>query len=1062
MPGPRLVAETDDAHIIVRFGVQNLLEQKTPANAVPPVTPPPIAQARAADGSRVVFELPKGTQMPFTVAGVLGALTTLGLRVPPLAVPRLAEGGQRPPEATVKPTAPADDETAIEAPYRLIVSPDTAGGFIHAAEAATAPGDSSRVELWHSRLGVRTIVDGAFTGVDEKDALRRTVRAVWTRDEVQPTNPPFEGSLTREDRKAIVRQSADPTVLDRNQKPIEPEPLNVERLYLSSLGAWIDWRVGWARFADYGATALSAYRHLAPLGRDAYVRVEKPVYLYPFGHRGTLVRITERKIRAVDGDHAAYLFTRNFIVLREHTREYSPTERNRLPFKEVTIDPVVSPDLDTLPDNVPLPFVPKVGGKHYLWKVTGRDHADREITMTTALVAVPQGDAHLQARETWNNEIASTSPVEVGGAEIAFAPAKTPGDTTVRTSNIDFTGDASEFTSSPWMVRAHVTVPALAAVNRGGGPTAVRYPKNYMASGFPVGDKAELFLVLDNENKLDFAGASDRGGGFIEPSVAVNALSRIQGAVGDAGKTPGGILDGNFNPDAFLGGALPKLFGLFDLKTILVKTTGLGEAPKLVADQLDFIGSVGADYANLKSALEKARATLDLDIATTTTAGAKQRLEELRVKVQQAIDTLNANPVAPLIAALQQGPPNDGKNPAAGPARQIFDALGTMESLRTNAFLPAYLRALIERPLRALKTAVETAQNAGQLGTALRSALESSTIRYEWSPLIKGWPDVAADKQVFAPKEPDRALALAVEIRTSKTGEPQSDVSAQLRNFSLKLLPGEPLMEMKFGRIGFRVATGGKPEVDVQFDGMEFQGALGFIEKLRQLIPFDGFADPPYVDISAEGATAGFDLALPSVAVGVFTMENISLAADCRVPFLGEAVTVGFGFCSKESPFRLTVSAIGGGGWVGIRLAPKGLVMLEMGLEAGAALSVDLGVASGSVSVMIGVYLRLEDDKGQLTAYFRIRGEVEVLGIASASITLELSLTYDFDSGKLIGRASLRVEVEVLFFSASVEITCERKFAGSKGDPALADIMPPALGGQALWDQYFSSFAIGA
>jgi hypothetical protein len=180
------------------------------------------------------------------------------------------------------------------------------------------------------------------------------------------------------------------------------------------------------------------------------------------------------------------------------------------------------------------------------------------------------------------------------------------------------------------------------------------------------------------------------------------------------------------------------------------------------------------------------------------------------------------------------------------------------------------------------------------------------------------------------------------------------------------------------------------------------------------------------------------------------------------VPFLGEAVTVGFLFCSKEAPFRLTVMAIGGGGWVGIRLAPNGLVLLEMGLEAGASLSVDLGVASGSVSVMIGVYLRLEDKKGQLTGYFRIRGEVEVLGIASASITLELSLTYDFASGKLVGRATLRVEVEVAFFSASVEITCERKFAGSKGDPTLAQIMPPDQDGQALWDQYFSSFAIGA
>jgi hypothetical protein len=241
---------------------------------------------------------------------------------------------------------------------------------------------------------------------------------------------------------------------------------------------------------------------------------------------------------------------------------------------------------------------------------------------------------------------------------------------------------------------------------------------------------------------------------------------------------------------------------------------------------------------------------------------------------------------------------------------------------------------------------------------------------------------------------------------------------------------------------------------------MEFLGVLGFIEKLRQIIPFDGFSDPPYVDVDAASATAGFDLALPSVAIGVFSLENIALGADCRVPFLGEAVTVGFYFCTKEAPFRLTVMAIGGGGWVGIRLAPKGLVLLEMGLEAGASLSVDLVVASGSVSVMIGVYLRLEDKTGQLTGYFRIRGEVEVLGIASASITLELSLTYHFDSGKLIGRASLQVEIEVAFFSASVEITCERKLAGSRGDPTLHDIMPPGQGGQGMWNTYFDSFAL--
>ena len=230
-------------------------------------------------------------------------------------------------------------------------------------------------------------------------------------------------------------------------------------------------------------------------------------------------------------------------------------------------------------------------------------------------------------------------------------------------------------------------------------------------------------------------------------------------------------------------------------------------------------------------------------------------------------------------------------------------------------------------------------------------------------------------------------------------------------------------MRLMFRRIGFHAGSAGKPEVDVVFGGIGFLGPLSFVDRLRELIPFDGFSDPPYVDIAPEGVTAGFDLALPNVAIGVFSLENISLGADARVPFLGDAMTVGFHFCSKDAPFRLTVMCIGGGGWLGLRASPKGLVLLELGLEACACLSVDLGVASGSVSISVGVYLRLEADKGLLTAYFRIRGEVDVLGLISASITLELSLTYHFETGKLIGRASLVVEVEVLFFSASVEIS---------------------------------------
>jgi hypothetical protein len=331
--------------------------------------------------------------------------------------------------------------------------------------------------------------------------------------------------------------------------------------------------------------------------------------------------------------------------------------------------------------------------------------------------------------------------------------------------------------------------------------------------------------------------------------------------------------------------------------------------------------------------------------------------------------------------------------------------------------------------------------------------------RFDWRPELKNFPDVQNidDALFFVRKD---GLLLSVEARASGADGVGMDILAELREFKLNLFPDAPLMRLGFDRIAFRAASGRKPEVDVVFTGIEFVGVLSFIETLKELIPFDGFADPPYLDVSAEGVTAGFDVALPNVAVGVFSLENISLGADARVPFLGEAVTVGFYFCTREKPFRLTVMMIGGGGFVGIRLSPKGIVLLEMALEAGACLSVNLGVASGSVSVMVGVYLRLEAEAGSLTGYFRIRGEVDVLGLISASITLELSLTYEFETGKMVGRASITIEVEVFLLSFSVKVSCERRLAGSNGDPLFAEIMAVQPDGSSpAWVAYCHAFA---
>lgn len=970
-----------------------------------------------------------------------------------------------------QPRQPGPLETAIEAPYRLIVSPSSDyGAFRHATEPVRAPSDADRTELWRTTLTSRVVSeDGELLGHDDS-GHQRIVRAVWARDlEDSPDPPAFRGSLDAKGRRAIVRMSA------QSNEGVTPQPLLVRRLALSSLGAWIDWRADWGetweQYPDVDKpeyARLESYVHQAAMGRDTYVRITEPGFLFPFGHRAVWVTLTERKI-TTDGSAVAYLRQRNFIVLRERTRDY--TGFRDTPLQSVTLAPTITPDLDRpagMPENeitLTTLFVPSREGVPFAWDIDAVDAAGDPVSLSAPLLFVAADVLGGVTDSAVSGAYNPVQPIPARGQSVSLAPPATPGDTAFEVSTFRFDGEIDRvgIRSRPYLVSADAVVPAMRLMAPASPTVAVSYTATYLAEGFAAGNPAQVFLGLTTEAPVDFSDGSDRAGGFIEPSMDVRGLSRSMGAVGDAGTGAAGFSQGEFDPETFLAGAMPKLFGLFSLLEILdVAGIDLELAPSFVTEALDAVSSLAAEAQRLEEALDGGAQRLAADLGSAAHQGAQ-------AIVQQALDQLEAA-AAPMQAALAQllaelaalvGDPSH----AQGALDALDDVVARLQAVldaAANPALPAAVRATIERPATALRAivddpALDLLQTLEDFADDLLSPSGSVTARYEWRPQIASWPD-QGDKAVFLAKDP-HGLSIGVEVRASASGAPSADVVAELRSFALQLLPKEPLMRMNFSRIGFRVGTGRKPEVDVVFDGMEFLGVLGFIDTLRRMIPFDGFADPPYVDITPAGVTAGFDVALPNVSVGVFSLENVSLGADARVPFLGDAVTVGFYFCRKDSPFRLTVLCIGGGGWVGLRASPAGLVELEMGLEAAAALSIDLGVASGSVSISVGVYLRLEGDAGSLTAYFRIRGEVDVLGLISASITLELSLSYDFPTGKLIGRASVVVEVEVLFFSASVEVSCERKLAGSKGDPTMQDIMPPGAGGEQMWAEYCEAFA---
>lgn len=321
------------------------------------------------------------------------------------------------------------------------------------------------------------------------------------------------------------------------------------------------------------------------------------------------------------------------------------------------------------------------------------------------------------------------------------------------------------------------------------------------------------------------------------------------------------------------------------------------------------------------------------------------------------------------------------------------------------------------------------------------------TVRFDWKPPIDNWG--------FEPGAPlfrandKRGFVVAVEAKVKKNGQsaPKISVVCSLKSFDLVLIAPASFIELNFEKIEFSVDSAAKMNVDVLLTDIKFVGPLSFVETLRDLIPLDGFSDPPYLDITSKGIDAGFDLALPSVGVGVFNLSNLSLGAGFTVPFIGQPLSVRFNFCTREQPFNLSVCLFGGGGFFGITLDPSGIQILEAAFEFGASLSINLGVASGGVHVMAGVYFRMEKTACSLTGYFRLGGNVSVLGLINASIELYLELRYEFESGKCVGKAQLTIEIEIFFFSFSVTVTCERKFAGSNGDPTFRDLvgLQPAL-----------------
>jgi hypothetical protein len=269
----------------------------------------------------------------------------------------------------------------------------------------------------------------------------------------------------------------------------------------------------------------------------------------------------------------------------------------------------------------------------------------------------------------------------------------------------------------------------------------------------------------------------------------------------------------------------------------------------------------------------------------------------------------------------------------------------------------------------------------------------------------------------------------------------ETTIDGRLNDFSVELME---VVVIRFAEFRFGSGTGKSTDVDVKLadkNPIEFKGALDFIRKVTEILPPGIFGkDGPRITLSPSAIEVGFSLALPPAAIGVFSISNIAVSTALSLPFLSGRPSLAFSFASREKPFQLAVLLLGGGGFVRVELDTEGVRAVEVMFEFGGVFALDVGVASGSVHILAGIYIGLKGEASELTGYVRVGGEVKVL-IVSVSVEFMLSLSYYFGPKVAKGVATVSVSVKVAFISMSVSFSVERSFSAGSRHLSIGEAM---------------------
>lgn len=1020
--GASTIVAGDNATVTLVFPPQAMAEQSLDEDGANSV------QGSWSGASDLVFGLAKGTQIVLTIEGILSALAG-GKLVPNLA-------------------ASSGLGTSLELPRGLKVttaSGSNATGVAIANWASTIPAAGPQ-GLWHADLA----------GAD--DALRLVPT------ECLPDDLTGQLALSADDRRTILDIAKDAGF-----------PAHVA---LSALGATFD--------ADL-TTKDFRWSHRLSLGRDQHVTVVSSGVLYPFGHRAIHVKTTDRAILK-DSDPTAALHTKDHIVVTEPMRE---TPGPAFPFAKVEI---LTRRLDFAQPSYPLsrpPFEPNVTVEQDQLDqlnadldIINSDIAQLKLIRTIwdlADYGSAQDQDDLQQYGDLDKEIADFAPCanadtyspENCADPLIFYVKRIAADRAqqkVILGRLEQSLSAAKQQLAARMADQSVTNTQIANVKQtindieqqAGQLPPVSFlpadstgqPRKYQVRiGTPRGDihfSLPLTFVYDFvlEGDLhfpDFASLSDQS--------TIDRLAEQWGNL-QAGEVdvPGVSFD-------LVQAQIPQPGDVYELHKLLV------EAGKFIDGYAPIVSRLDIKVPALRALLP------NQDTVTSVVYNLAENAADVPLL-----------PVGRLVVDFIENADRSG-----GLMAPKFDVRGLSRTLG-----PVADAALSSTSVPDFASLYKETRLLGlSLGELIDAALVKDReigVGPTIVPILDGirpvgtmmeWTDLPLKSSgIFRPRLDDgTARSASPSLDLKVTTSPDGAVTcATVKNFALALPADTPLVTVGFTSLQMVQTTNQPPAI--RTDGFTFslEGELRLLADIQEkVLTYFGVKNPGIVVRKTEtGIEAGYAFVLPEIASGVFLMRNIALAIAVGVPFNGDPVTITLAFARRDNPFTLAVTIFGGGGYFSITMAGTEVQGVELSLDFGAFAALNFGVAKGEVHVYGLLRITCASDKREFEASIRIGGSVDVLGIVSVSIELALMLEYKEQESppgtiqsSLYGRATLVIEVHVLFFSRSVQVDSGEWIIAGSHHPALAahatdryavPVTDPAAI-QKQWITYWEAFA---